>query len=313
MIPHNNDIRFELTTYCNYNCVICPREQLSRPKTVISEELFTHCIDTILRDTNQYETLTFSGLGEPLMDKHFLKKAEIAQKKGFKLNLVTNGALLTKEKFLRMQDLGMNAVRVSFYGMSAQSYSAVHGFKRTDDSYARFREKIEELCLMPRTTQMIMSFNVVPGINENDLDGWISFWEGKADLIEAWRPHNWVYGRTLRTVENDLRPSCGRPFSGQLQVQCDGTVNMCCFDFNGALTLGDLKTQSLKEIFSSDPFVSLYNCHKTGDYSNSDFVCKRCDQRNMNKQDVAIYNSSFNLEERVEMTSTTYQILKIEE
>lgn len=310
MIPANNDIRFEVTTLCNYHCIICPREQLRRPLQAMSNELFTGCIKVIKRDTAQYDTLTFAGLGEPLMDKHFLDKVEIARSQGFQhINLLTNGSLLTREKFLRMQELGMGTVRISFYGMTPASYAKVHGSHGRAEEYGQLRETIEEICALSRTTRLIMTFNVVPGANEDDLQAWISHWERRADLIEAWRPHNWVYGRNLRATKGARRKSCGRPFSGPLQVQVDGTVNMCCFDFNGDLALGDLKRQRLADIFSSEPFLQLRSCHQSGDYSGTSLICAGCDQRNADKADVMVYNSQFDIDSRVEMTSTTYRTL----
>jgi hypothetical protein len=89
----------------------------------------------------------------------------------------------------------------------------------------------------------------------------------------------------------------------------DGTVNMCCFDFDGKLTLGDLKKQPLKEIFTSPLYRKIARCHSTGDFAGSRLICSRCDQRNADKGDVMLYNSKFDIRERVNMTSTVYSRL----
>ena len=69
------------------------------------------------------------------------------------------------------------------------------------------------------------------------MQGWIDEWKDKVELIEAWRPHNWVDGRSYRdTREVKQIKTCGRPEKGPLQIQVDGTINMCCFDFNKDLT-----------------------------------------------------------------------------
>ena len=65
------------------------------------------------------------------------------------------------------------------------------------------------------------------------------------NLITGWT------GRDYRTIKKEQLKTCGRPFNGPLQVQVDGTVNMCCFDYNGKLLLEDLNAQSLAEIFNS--------------------------------------------------------------
>ncbi len=64
MIPENNELRLELTTKCNYDCIICPREKLTRKRETMSYELFKYIFDKINTETSQYDTLTFPGLGE---------------------------------------------------------------------------------------------------------------------------------------------------------------------------------------------------------------------------------------------------------
>ena len=114
MIPVNNDMRFEVTTKCNYNCIICPHNQLTRKIETMSFELFKLLLDKILSETKQYDTLTFPGMGEPLLDETLNKKIEYAKQKKIKnILILTNGSLLTPEKFKEFEDLGVTSVRIS--------------------------------------------------------------------------------------------------------------------------------------------------------------------------------------------------------
>ena len=153
----------------------------------------------------------------------------------------------------------------------------------------------------------MFTFNLIHGINSDSVSQWIQYWQDKVDLLEVWRPHNWVNARNYRKIQDKKLKSCGRPFNGPLQVQVDGTVNMCCFDFDGRLTLGDLKYQSLKEIFSSPLYKKISHYHKTGKFNGSGLICGRCDQLNSDKTGVMVYNSKFDPDERVRMFSTTYK------
>ena len=143
--------------------------------------------------------------------------------------------------------------------------------------------------------------------NDTDMESWIEYWKDKVDLLEVWRPHNWVNSKDYRAVQKEKLKTCGRPFNTPLQIQVDGTVNMCCFDFDGQLLLGDLKTQTLEEIFESSMFNKILKYHTTGDFTESGLICEDCDQRNVDKSDVMIYNSKFDIKERVKKVSTTYQ------
>ena len=54
-------------------------------------------------------------------------------------------------------------------------------------------------------------------------------------------------------------------------------------------------------------FKTIENCHKTGNYEGSGLICENCDQRNEDKSDVMIYNSKFDIKDRVGKVSTTYR------
>ena len=307
MIPKNNDMRFEVTTKCNYNCIICPRDRLTRKQETMSFELFKDLFDRINSETDQYDTLTFPGMGEPLLDKTLVKKIEYAKKKlkDLKVLILTNGSLLNLEIFKEFENLRVSSVRVSLYGNDSESYSKVHGINNKE-MFNKVKDNLLEISKNRKSTQLLLTLNVVNGSNDGFVKDWVNFWNNKSDLIEVWYPHNWVDGRKYRKIQVNKLKTCGRPFKGPLQVQVDGTVNMCCFDFDGKLTIGDLKTQKLKEIFSSLLYKKIAQCHTAGDYKNSGLICEECDQRNTDKDDVMIYNSKFDINERVQQISTTY-------
>jgi wyosine [tRNA(Phe)-imidazoG37] synthetase (radical SAM superfamily) len=307
MIPKNNDMRFEITTKCNYNCIICPRDKLTRNRKTMSLGLFKKLFDKIISETNQYDTLTFPGMGEPLLDKTLLDKITYAKQRISNLSvlILTNGSFLTWEKFKQLENAGVNSVRVSLYGNDPESYAKIHGIKDLS-VFNKIKDNLLKIARNKTNTKLLFTLNIVNGKNDGFVKDWIRFWEPKVDLIEVWYPHNWVYARNYRKIQKEKLKTCGRPFRGPLQVQVDGTVNMCCFDFNGKLTLGDLKTQSLKEIFSSSIYKKIADCHTTGNFKNSNLICEKCDQRNKDKSDVMIYNSKFDIKERIRQISTTY-------
>lgn len=305
MIPRNNELRFEIATKCNYHCLICPRNSITRKQEIMSLGLFKKLLDKITNETSQYDTLTFPGMGEPLLDPTIEDKVAYARNKKFKILILTNGSLLSINKFNSLESLGVESIRVSIYGNDPVIYAKVHGLKN-GKVFEKIRSNLTRIAKVKKKTKLLLTFNLVNGLNEHCLSSWIAYWKDKADLLEVWRPHNWVNGRSYRPIQNERLKTCGRPWNTPLQVQVDGTVNMCCFDFNGELTLGDLKKQSLKEIFSSPLYKKIIKHHKTGDFKNSRLICEICDQRNRDKTGVMVYSSNSNIDERVGQYSTTY-------
>jgi molybdenum cofactor biosynthesis enzyme MoaA len=309
VIPQSNEIRFEVTTKCNYNCVICPREKLTRKIETMDFQTFRFIFDKINAETNQYDTLTFPGMGEPLLDESLDDKIVHARKRGFTVLLLTNGSMLTVERFKKLQDLGLASIRVSIYGDTPESYGAVHGIKDMK-LFQKIKDNLTAIAAIKTHTKLLLTYNVVSNYNESSLETWISYWEDKVDLLEVWRPHNWVDAKDYRALKPEKLKTCSRPWKTPLQVQVDGTVNMCCFDFDGKLLLGDLKKHALREIFESAMFRLIEQCHSSGNYDGSGLICENCDQRNLDKSDVMVYNSKFDIQERVHKVSTTYLDLK---
>lgn len=306
-IPTSDDMRFEVSTHCNYRCIICPQHKLIRNKEIMSLDLFKFLFDKINAETDQYNNLTFPGMGEPTLDKTLFDKIAYArqQRPSLTMTFITNASLLTPERWKRYEDLGVTSVRVSFYGNTAASYQKIMGVNN-DNMFDKVCQNLVEISRIKKKTKLLLTMNVISEEYDVTSDEWIKFWEEKADLVEIWAPHNWVNAVQHRKVQDKKLDSCGRPFHGPLQVQVDGTVNMCCFDYDGHLTLGDLKTQNLKEIFSSPLFKKLVSCHFSGQFEGSKLICENCDQRNLDKSDVMAYNSKFDVQERVKQISTTY-------
>ncbi len=312
MIPRSNEIRFETTTRCNYDCIICPREKLTRKIETMPLKRFKYLFDKVISESSQYDTVTFSGFGEPLLDPTLGVKIKHVRSHSFDALILSNASLLTLERFQALEALGVKSIRISLYGMSPEVYSAIHGISKRG-LFARIQENLVEIARTRKTTEILLTYNVVEGVNSSETDSWIEFWKDRVDLIEVWRPHNWVDGKNYRIVQQEKLKTCGRPWTTPLQIQVDGTVNMCCFDFDGKLLLGDLNTQTLDEIFSSVGFYRILRCHETGNFAGSNLICENCDQRNKVKSDVMIYNSKFDIRERVGRVSTTYHDLLTKE
>ena len=300
MIPNSNEVRIEVSTLCNYVCPICPREGMVRTKEIMPVGLFQRIMARI-KDHPQYRTITFSGIGEPLTDPDIRWKLAVAHGQGYETLLLTNGSLLTSDKIKELNAFGLKSVRVSFYGMSPETYAKAHGVHR--GAFDIVEANVLGAC--DSDLEVILTYNIIPGINEHEMEKWIEYWTGKADLLEVWHPHNWVYGKKYRYVQGEKLKTCGRPFNGPLQIQVDGTVIMCCFDYEGKLELGDLKKRTLEKIFNGTQYELIRGNHVEGQHGHT--ICEHCDQRNANKSDIMVYSSEHDLEERVTLTSTTYR------
>jgi len=146
--------------------------------------------------------------------------------------------------------------------------------------------------------------------NRRQTREWIRFWKDRVDLVEVWKPHNWIDAKEYRALDKKRQATCGRPFNGPIQVQVDGTVNVCCFDYNGEMIIGDLQTQNFDEIFNGEEIKKIQEYHKVGEADRL-YLCAKCDQRNSNESKVEnmLYNSKYDIHNRIGKTSTEYDEL----
>ena len=274
----------------------------------MSNELF----DTIIKKTTdelpRIEHLTISGFGEFSTDKAWKYKIEKGASCFKKLHIITNLSLfnLPDLEFLLTY---VTDIRISLYGLNEEVYRKIHHPPK-NIHYQDIKEKIIFLNNKKKSNQRILLNYIDIPENREQTGDWIDFWKDKVDLIEVWRPHNWIDGRGYRKSCSHRVSTCGRPFKGPIQVQADGTVNVCCFDYNGELLIGDLKVQSLRDIFYSDEMKQIQEYHGTGQADKLD-QCRICDQRNCPdcKSKQMLYNSKFSIHERINLTSTEYEDL----
>lgn len=304
MIPQTKELRFETTTHCNYNCIVCPREKLERKKETMSLEDFKFYLDKLLLE-KQFEVITFSGYGEPLLDKTLKEKIAYSKSKNLKTCIIlTNGYLLTPKKFEELKKVGLDNVRIGIYGANKHTYKKVHGV----DGFDTLLNNLIYIHNNKEHIKIGLSYLVVKGINDLEVESWKFLFEPMADEIDVWLPHCWIDGRNYRKSV-PKKASCGRPFSGPIQIQVNFDIIMCCFDFNSQIKLGNLKEQTLKDIFDSEPFQSLKKQHQSGIFTNDSLPCIRCDQRNETDLNILIYTNRTKKEDRIGKTSTSLEDL----
>ena len=298
MIPKSDDIRMEVSTICSYNCTICPHDRMNRPKTVMKITDFLVYMGKIQQETDQYNHVTFSGIGEPLFDPTLGQKLQYVHSLGMKTTIVTNGSKLTPDYFDQLSEIGVGTIRISILGLL--EYGKSHGVD--EEILQEILSNIDYITKQETDTKL--AINCVAE-NDAELELALKIFECQVDQLEIWKAHNWGSGFKIRETQRDLKKNCGRIFQGPLQVMVDGGITTCCFDYDGKLNMGNLNQSSLTEIFQSAEYVNQV-CHSnTGNWRGTGYPCEKCDQRNKNKDGVLLYTSREE-EDRIDRTSTSF-------
>jgi len=299
------EVRYEVTDHCNAECIMCPRDEhkLGRPHGIMDLKKFKKSVDEITELGCRQVLL--QGFGEPLIDKKLEDKIAYAKTKGLRTFITSNASLLTRERTIRLIDAGLDELRVSYYGMRKESYERVMvglNFETTMDNLMDFLDvRAQRGSKVPRFE---LNWLVLPE-NEDDTELFQDFWEPKADAIEIWKPHNFGDGRSYRQryEEFGVKTTCGRPESGPLQIEWNGEVIPCCYDYNNRIVLGNAFEQPVLEILNSEKYQLLRLSHREKEFKLFPY-CDQCDQL-LPHADALVYTNRHNLpkEEAVKLTN----------
>lgn len=106
-----SSIRLEITSKCNLNCQYCHNALFNNSKDDMTSEDIIKLVKN-LDKKNKIKKVLLTG-GEPLLNKDVCKIIEEFTKLGIKLDMVTNGTLLTEDYLKRLESAGLKRIRLS--------------------------------------------------------------------------------------------------------------------------------------------------------------------------------------------------------
>lgn len=280
-------ITIETTNYCDYHCIMCPRECYIMKPEMMTMKLWRKIIDDLA--THGYEDkliIDTQGFGDPFIDPFLFLRLEYAKKKIPCVKFFTSSnCYRMKKEFYPLITKYIDTLRISLYATTPRTYEEVHhGITYPDFHKTFFDETIANIrCLIEYKKEhklekpwLIGQMVILPGINDHEVKEWKKYWEPKLDEIIMWKPHNFGGFKQYREINHTKQVSCGRPINGPAYVHVDGIVSMCCWDINENLVIGDYNTQTIEEIFHQQPYEIIRDKHQSCDFRG--VYCWHCEQ-----------------------------------
>ena len=245
------------------------------------------------------------GFGESLLDSGLDTKLLIS--KDLTTHITTNASLLTEDKAKMLLENGLKYIRFSAHGFD-YTYEKVHKFlkwtivcRNIFNCIKMNNTRYNHLCKV--------EVSVIPLYGES-VERIRDFWEPHVDYLEVWKPHGWGGSYDFKRSGEKLK-SCGRPFTGPVQIQADGKVIPCCFLTNGEIILGDTHKNTIEEILKGNDYNELRHRHRVGDLEG--LPCRYCDQRIITPESPLLYSSRDSTCEIGRTSSTKFKIKSIKE
>lgn len=284
-IPLFKEVRIENTNACGYKCVMCPREKQTRQIGYMPIEDLEIVLDRLASFSGDFH---LHGFGEPLLDRSLTKKIQLVKENFPQAQTCifsTLGVRLSEERLKDLALSGLDFLNVSLYGFSKDSYAKVHGFagfELVKSNLLSLSQFIKEEKSRLRVHVKVPSPQVASSLPMVETAEAVSFcnWVESLGLeIAVWETvHNYGDGRAYNEPkQNRLCPVIEGMRRNILHVTWDLRVIPCCYDFNATIPFGNLRDQSLEEIFSSPEYLRFLLAHKTDDLSAYP-VCQGCEK-----------------------------------
>lgn len=270
------------TTYCNFKCNYCGhslgpvrmKEQYGFSPQTMDWDTFSAVVEQAKQFSRPLKLLSLTGHGEPLINPRlpemvaYIKKSGIAQR----IEIISNGSLLTNEKALALIDAGLDGIRISLQGLSGRKYKAVCG---VDLDFEAFLDNIRYFYTHRKNTQLFVKIMDIALENGEDE----AFYRMFSDIsdrmyIERCKPvYNGVQydGVTTETDRygnpHEKRDVCPLCFF-MLSVFPDGDVEPCDTIYK-PLVLGNVRHETLTEMWHGEKLRSFQITHlKKERYNN---------------------------------------------
>ncbi len=271
-------VSFEPTTSCNLRCPECPSglRQFSRPTGMLQNDFFKNTIDDIHKELLY---LIFYFQGEPYLNPNFLAMVKYASDKKIYTATSTNAHYLTDDIAKKTVESGLDRLIISIDGTTQdvyQQYRVGGNLEKVLEGAKNIMKWKKEL--KSKTPFVFFQFLVVKP-NEHQVEDIkrlakeVGVDEVRFKTAQVYNyetdPNNLIptidkYSRYKKnadgtyTAKNKLANRCWKMQHANV-ITWDGLVVPCCFDKDATHQLGNLKTQSFKEIWHNDNYKQFRN------------------------------------------------------
>jgi radical SAM protein with 4Fe4S-binding SPASM domain len=267
-------LTIESTAKCNLSCPMCLRERVYFPPRDMDYSLFRKIID---EGKDSLEFAVPYGAGEPLLNPEIFSMIRYCTDRGVPTGISTNATVLTEDYGRRLIDAGLNFITFAFDGISREIFETYRKGADFDEvrnnilSFLRVKKALHSdiFCII----QMV-------ALKENRKDGPALSRMWKQEGINSIRiKKDEVHNEGSAIPEdNSARPPrrhpCYQLWRGPMYIHYDGTTFPCCYTYPEE-ALGNIKRNTLREIWNSERIVRMREAHVRGDLRDYK-ACQNC-------------------------------------
>lgn len=263
---------------CNLRCPMCPRNSFVPGSGYMDMDTIMKLLDQA--GENNVPALNFGGLGEPTFHPDLIEIIRYAKKKGFTdVNMHTNGTRLTPAMNRKIIESGLDRIIISLDSADKETYEKIRVGASFEKTYAGVEDLIAQRdTLGSRRPHVKLNFIEMNEEDSAEKDLFTSYWQDKANSIAILRYLDCQQeGETLAFEKNYSQDNefCCPELWRRMMILSDGCVTLCPRDAKKRYVVGDIKVQTISEIWNGEKMNHVRRLHREGRFKEI-AMCKEC-------------------------------------
>ncbi|MBT6136055.1 MAG: radical SAM protein [Rhodospirillaceae bacterium] len=281
---------------CNFRCTFCPTgnpemlKEVGRPIGVMKLPMFTKIVEGMAAFPTPVKTVMLYKDGEPLLNNWLGDMIALMKQRRVALHVstTTNAALLNETRARMLIESGLDSIRISVehvhdegyrritktfsdYQMIVDNVAFLHAEKARLGSPLQIHAKVVDAGLTELEKAKFMA-DFSPISDHTSIDsimGWSN--TGTDDMMLGLDPETGIDGVTPLKRNRVVCPS---PFK-TLAVNFNGEVSVCCVDWSHDTVVGDLREESLLDVWDGARLRAFRLAHLKGQRATLK-ACENC-------------------------------------
>lgn len=282
MLPLRTPIsaHIDISSLCNFRCSFCFQadsagmKQVGLKRGFMEVSMFKKIVDEFRDFPDKIKKIKIGNHGEPTLHPHVAELVAYARKSGRAeiIEMFTNGSRLEPELNKGLVDGGLQRINISLEGLSDERYYEVAGTRQNfqkivdgvrslyeiktaakselkiyvkiaDQAHALKKDVTKKFILSDEEKKYFFD-TFTPICDEIFVEKVVPQWADTQLDKQNEVAETGMYGQLIKTWKN----TCPFIFM-YMHFNCDGTVSPCTLDWPRKVVIGNVKTQSVSEIW----------------------------------------------------------------
>jgi radical SAM protein with 4Fe4S-binding SPASM domain len=274
-----------ITNVCNQKCIHCFSKDLMKMEGYVKSFLPFEIWEKMCEETSHWPgvIMNFGTDGEPLLHPRILDMLRVARGHQISpINITTNGTRLTTNfvDAILSENL-VDVMNISLDAFTAETYRKIRQY-----DYAPVAKKVHEFIEKrnAKKSHLKIQVNIIdqPEAHE-EIESFKQYWSPLVDnvMIRTYYDATSVTGETGGNVtgRQSQFPQVKRwpcqMFWRRLNVGDDGTVRYCTDDWFNKTKVGDLRSQTIAEVWTGEAYNKFRHIHLMREFHKNSY-CAKC-------------------------------------